>query len=88
MIWAVFTFMISIVALMIAFSSVPIRIQPGQNITITPELREELMRRAAIIETANMFTPNYHFSRAANYILRAFISVGLAPTGPSPGHLL
>ncbi|MEM2321308.1 MAG: ABC transporter permease subunit [Candidatus Bathyarchaeia archaeon] len=84
MIWTIFTFIISIVASMIAFSTVSIRIQPGQNITITPELREELMRRAAIIETANMFTPNYQFSRAANYILRAFVRVGPpAPASPS-----
>ncbi|MEM2454688.1 MAG: ABC transporter permease subunit [Candidatus Bathyarchaeia archaeon] len=87
MIWAIFTFILPIIATIIAFSIAPIRIQPGQNITITPELREELRRRTAVIETVSMFTPSYHFNRAANGVLRAFIGVGFTPGGQAaPGQ--
>lgn len=83
MIWAAFTFIITIIASLVAFSAVPIRIRPGQNMTITEEMRRELMEefraRAAITESINMFTPNYHFSRAANYILQAQVRAGFAP---------
>ncbi|MBS7640510.1 MAG: ABC transporter permease subunit [Candidatus Bathyarchaeia archaeon] len=81
MIWAVFTFILPIIATMVVFSITPIRIQPGQNMTITPELREEIRRRITITETVNMFTPNYHFNRAANNILRAYIGAGFMPEG-------
>ncbi|MEM2027601.1 MAG: hypothetical protein QXS05_06855 [Candidatus Bathyarchaeia archaeon] len=57
--------------------------------TITPELREEIRRRTAITETVNMFTPNYHFNRAANNILRAYIGAGFMPErGAIPGRPL
>ncbi|MEM2168638.1 MAG: ABC transporter permease subunit [Candidatus Bathyarchaeia archaeon] len=84
MIWAVFTFILPIIATMVAFSIAPIRIQPGQNVTITPELIREFRRRMAVTETVNMFTPNYHFNRAANNILRAFIGAGFMPEGGAP----
>jgi ABC-2 type transport system permease protein len=88
MIWAAFTFIIPIVASLVAYSTVPLRIQPGQNFTrIQPgqnmtaesqQLIEALRARTSIVETINMFTPNYHFTRIAQYILQAFVSVGFA----------
>jgi ABC-2 type transport system permease protein len=87
-IWAAFTFIIPIVASLVAYSTVPIRIQPGQNITgirpgqeMTPEARqlmEALRARTSIVETINMFTPNYHLTRIAQYILQASVRVGFA----------
>lgn len=87
MIWAIFTFIIPIVASIVAFSMTPVRIPPGRNMTITPEVREELVRRTAIIETINMLTPNYHFNRASNYVLQAYIRIGFTPGGgTTPGQ--
>ncbi|MGP3704707.1 MAG: ABC transporter permease [Candidatus Bathyarchaeota archaeon] len=87
MLWATLTFIMPIVASLVASSMVPIRIQPGQNITIIrqgagnitieqQQLMEALSKRAAISETVNMFTPNYHFTRIAQYILQAYVRVG------------
>jgi ABC-2 type transport system permease protein len=87
MLWATFTFIISIVASLVATSMVPIRIQPGQNVTsIRPgagnmtieqqQLMEAFAKQTAISETINMFTPNYHFTRIAQYILQAYARVG------------
>jgi ABC-2 type transport system permease protein len=89
MIWAAFTFIIPIVASFVAYSTVPVSIRPGQNVTrIQPgrnmtieeqQLMEALRARTSIVETINMFTPNYHFTRIAQYILQAFVSVGFTP---------
>jgi ABC-2 type transport system permease protein len=98
MIWATFTFIIPIVASLVAYSTVTIRIQPGQNITrirpgenMTAEARqimEALRARTSIMETINMFTPNYHFTRIAQYILQAFVTIGITEFRPGGGATL
>ncbi|MEM2103520.1 MAG: ABC transporter permease subunit [Candidatus Bathyarchaeia archaeon] len=99
MLWATFTFIISIVASLVASSVTPIRIQPSQNVTsIRPrpgnvtieqqQLMQALAQRTAISETINMFTPNYHFTRIAQYILQAYASVGFGGFIPGAAGLV
>jgi ABC-type transport system involved in multi-copper enzyme maturation permease subunit len=53
---------------------------------------EAFAKRTAISETINMFTPNYHFTRIAQYILQAYVRVGFggfiprAAGGVTPGE--
>ncbi len=78
--WAIFTFVIPIIASLVAFTARPIRI--GQNIqNMTREemqrLMEEMRSRIAITEAINSFTPNYHFSRIAQYILNIYTGIAI-----------
>jgi len=91
MLWVIFTFVISIVASLIASSMVPISFQPGQNMTgfqpgqnmtASPEMAarlEEIRQRTAITQTIDSITPNYHFTRIAQYILQASVNIGIGP---------
>ncbi len=78
--WAVFSFVIPIIASLVAFTIRPIRF--AQNVT-SPEERqrliEEMRSRAAITETINSFTPNHHFSRIAQYILNVYTGIMIGP---------
>jgi len=78
--WAVFSFVIPIIASLVAFTIRPIRF--AQNIT-SPEERqrliEEMRSRATITETINSFTPNHHFSRIAQYILNVYTKIVIGP---------
>ncbi|MEM2239013.1 MAG: ABC transporter permease subunit [Candidatus Bathyarchaeia archaeon] len=80
--WAIFTFVIPIIASLVAFTIRPIRI--GQNMTREEMQRfmEELRSRTAITETINSFTPNYHFSRIAYYILNVYTGAAIGPRNP------
>jgi len=78
--WAVFSFVIPIIASLVAFTIRPIRFT--QNITSPGErqrLIEEMRSRAAITETINSFTPNHHFSRIAQYILNVYTKIVIGP---------
>lgn len=83
--WAVFTFVIPIVASLVAFASRPITIRMGQNMTREElqRLMEEMRSRASITETINSFTPNYHFSRIAQYILNVYAGITIGPRTPT-----
>jgi ABC-2 type transport system permease protein len=82
--WAIFSFVIPIIASLVAFTIRPIRF--AQNIT-SPEERqrliEEMRSRTAITETINSFTPNYHFSRIAQYILNVYAEIMIGPRTPA-----
>jgi ABC-2 type transport system permease protein len=82
--WAIFSFVIPIIASLVAFTIRPIRF--AQNIT-SPEERqrliEEMRSRTAITETINSFTPNYHFSRIAQYILNVYAGIMIGPRTPA-----
>ncbi|MEM1569717.1 MAG: ABC transporter permease subunit [Candidatus Bathyarchaeia archaeon] len=80
--WAIFTFVIPIIASLVAFTIRPIRI--GQNMTREEMQRfmEELRSRTAITETINSFTPNYHFSRIAYYTLNVYTGAAIGPRNP------
>ncbi len=92
-IWIISAFIISIIASLVATSMVPISFQPGQNITRTgnSELIALYTKRTAIEETINSFTPNYHFSKIAQYILEYSVNIGRTgggiggPGGVPPG---
>jgi ABC-2 type transport system permease protein len=92
MLWVIFTFIITIVASLIASSVVPISFQPGQNITritgnqTNTQLVAEFTKRTSIEETISSFTPNYHYTRIADYILQASVNIGTGPgTRIGPG---
>lgn len=82
MLWAVFTFVIPIVASLVAFSTASISVRPFQNATrpfqnatSRQEIQryvEELRRQSAITESIQSIAPNYHFTRIAQYILQAY----------------
>ncbi|MBS7609573.1 ABC transporter permease [Candidatus Bathyarchaeota archaeon] len=82
MLWAVFTFVIPIVASLVAVSTISVSIRPFQNATrpfknatSRQELQryvEELRRQSAITESIQSIAPNYHFTRIAQYILQAY----------------
>jgi ABC-2 type transport system permease protein len=82
--WAIFSFVIPIIASLVAFTIRPIRF--AQNIT-SPEERqrliEEMRSRTAITETINSFTPNYHFSRIAQYILNVYAGIMIGSRTPA-----
>lgn len=84
--WAIFTFVIPIIASLVAFTVRPIRI--GQNIeNMTREemqqLMEEMRSRTAIMEAINSFTPNYHFGRIVQYILNVYTGMAIGPRNPA-----
>lgn len=76
-IWAVFAFVIGVVASVVASALVPISFPgfragnatAGLSPTELQTLRTEEAARAAITASINSVTPNYHFSRIAEYIL-------------------
>ncbi len=78
--WAIFSFVIPIIASLVAFTIRPMRF--AQNIT-SPEERqrliEEMRSRTAITETINNFTPNHHFSRIAQYVLNVYTEIMIGP---------
>jgi ABC-2 type transport system permease protein len=82
--WAIFSFVIPIIASLVAFTIRPMRF--AQNIT-SPEERqrliEEMRSRTAITETINSFTPNHHFSRIAQYILNVYTEIMIGPRTPT-----
>ncbi|MBC7091666.1 MAG: ABC transporter permease [Nitrososphaeria archaeon] len=98
--WALFTFVITIIAALIAFIMIPIRVPAGITITsgggvvtITqvpnatgtltftpPEIQQyesEMMARVQIMTTISSVTPNYHFSRIAEYVLGVYAAGGV-----------
>jgi len=85
MLWVIFTFVITIIASLIASSMVPISFQPGQNITRNdPEVIAAFSKRTTITETISSVTPNYHFTRIAQYILQVYVNIGM---GQGAGRL-
>jgi len=88
MLWVIFTFIITIIASLIASSMVPISFQPGQNITRNqnPQLITEFTQRTSIEETISSLTPNYHYTRIAEYILQANVNIGRGPGAFGPGQ--
>jgi len=82
--WAVFTFVIPIVASLVAFVLMPMRFTPGQSREEMERFAEELRRRTAITETITSVTPNYHFSKIAGYILQAYATMGMGPGAGQP----
>jgi ABC-2 type transport system permease protein len=87
-IWAVFTFVVPIVASTVAAALVPIQFRPrlvnatipGQNAT-RPSQRElevyteALRKRASIQEAINSVTPNYHLTKIAQYVLNIYVGM-------------
>jgi len=82
-IWAVFTFVIPVVATLVAFVLMPMRFTPGQSQEEMERFAEELRKRTAIMETINSVTPNHHFTRIANYILQAYAGM-MSPGAGQP----
>jgi|YelNatPaOPRAMG01_1025707.scaffolds.fasta_scaffold00722_29 ABC-2 type transport system permease protein len=95
--WATFVFIIPVLASLVASALVPISFRP-QNITRTnmttfrpPEMQQytsQMMARAQITSLINSFTPNYHFTRLAEYVLGVYAGIGARVGGGviiSPG---
>ncbi len=70
--WAVFTFVIPVIASFIAIMIAPLRFGPGQQ-----ELEDGIGGYLAVIETISSITPNYHFGKIGQYLL------GLYATTPA-----
>jgi len=86
--WAVFTFVIPIVASLVAFVLMPMGrgggFTPGQSQEEMERFVEELRKRTAITETITSITPNHHFTRIAQYILQAYAGMGMGPGAGQP----
>ncbi|MEM3826521.1 MAG: ABC transporter permease subunit [Nitrososphaeria archaeon] len=95
--WAVFVFIIPVIASLVASALVPVSFTP-QNITRSnattfrpPEMQQytsQMAARAQISSLINSFTPNYHFTSIAHYVLGVYagagtIAGGRIPTAPS-----
>jgi ABC-2 type transport system permease protein len=95
MLWAVFTFVIPIIATLVAFSLTPPSVRPFQNVTRPfqnatsrqeyERLIEAMRRQSAIIETIQSVTPNYHFNRVAQYVLQAYAGIRIGAGGIGAG---
>ncbi|MEM2922526.1 MAG: ABC transporter permease subunit [Candidatus Bathyarchaeia archaeon] len=88
LIWAVFTFVVPIIASTVAAALVPIQFRPqfinvtipGRNATRPSQQEmnvyvEALRQRASIQETINSVTPNYHLTKIAQYVLNMYVDV-------------
>jgi len=96
--WATFTFIIPIIASLIASAIIPINFQfarnitrpPGGNITaINPEmqqLQQQMREQASIISAIESLTPNYHFTRIAQYILGVYTGISGTRIGEGLGR--
>ena len=69
--WAVFTFVVPIIASLIAITIAPPIFTPGQ-----PSDEESIRRFTATVETMSSVTPNYHFNKIGQYLL--------SPYAPTP----
>ena len=66
-IWMVFTFVVPIIASLIAITIAPPQFTPGQ-----PSNIESMRRFTAIVETISSITPNYHFNKIGQYLLSPY----------------
>ncbi|MEM2905329.1 MAG: ABC transporter permease [Candidatus Bathyarchaeia archaeon] len=86
--WAVFTFVIPIIASLIAFMLMPMSFQ-FQNATSPSQeemnrLVEEMRKRTAITEGVSSVTPNYHFGKISQYLLNPYATTGVAQPAQGP----
>jgi len=65
--WAIFTFVVPIIASLIAITIAPLTFLPGQQ-----GLEESMRRYTAIVETISSITPNYHFNKIGQYLLSLY----------------
>jgi len=65
--WAVFSFVIPIIASLIAITIAPPVFTPDQ-----PTDPESIRRFTAIVETISSITPNYHFNKIGQYLLSPY----------------
>jgi len=63
-VWAVFTFVIPVIASFIAITIAPPAFVPGQQ-----GAEDSIARYLAVIETISSITPNYHFNKIGQYLL-------------------
>jgi ABC-2 type transport system permease protein len=73
--WAVFTFVIPVIASFVAIMIAPLRFEPGQQ-----GVENGIGGYLAVIETISSITPNYHFGKIGQYLL------GLYATAPAQGE--
>ena len=66
-IWALFTFVIPIIASLIAITIAPPTIGPREQAT-----QESIKRFTSIVETITSITPNYHYNKIGQYILSPY----------------
>lgn len=78
-IWAVFTFVVPILASLVAFTFMPFRFRPGQSPEEMERLVEEMRSRAAMTEAISSITPNHHFTKIAQYVLQLYAGIGMGP---------
>jgi ABC-2 type transport system permease protein len=69
--WAVFTFVVPILASLIAITVAPPTLVPGQSGT-----EESMMRFTSIVESISSITPNYHFGKVGQYLLNPYATIG------------
>ena len=74
-VWAVFTFVIPIVASLLALMIAP-PFRPGEPIGTDTE---SFRRYIAISETISSITPNHHFGKIGQYLLNPYVTPGFLP---------
>ncbi|MEM3694221.1 MAG: ABC transporter permease [Candidatus Bathyarchaeia archaeon] len=78
--WALFTFVIPIIASLIALTMVWPIVTPGQEDSV-----ERMRNFTAIVEGISSITPNYHFGKIAQYLLNPYATTGgYLQTQPQP----
>ena len=82
-VWAVFTFVIPIVASFIAIMIAPPFITPPSPGEPMEMDIESIRRFTAIVETISSITPNYHFGKIGQYLLNPYATTG-GPFQPQP----
>ncbi len=84
-VWAVFTFVIPIIATLVAFTIAPPIIRPPSPGEPMEMDIESIRRYTAIVETISSITPNHHFSKVGQYLLNPYATTG-GPFPPQPAQ--
>lgn len=75
-VWAVFTFVIPIIASLVAFTIAPPIVRPPSPGEPMEMDIESIRRYTAVVEAISSITPNHHFSKVGQYLLNPYATTG------------